>query len=68
MLKRWTNKTEAIKIACPACGAGPGEACKQDPVKTPSHMARHEAAIERGAKVVKHQDVPNPSPELAESA
>jgi hypothetical protein len=41
-----TNRSDAQAVACPECGAAPGEPCARE---IPSHAARHAAAVERGA-------------------
>lgn len=43
-----TTREEALKVACPSCGAAAGEPCRRDEVP-PSHRERHAAAIANGA-------------------
>ena len=46
MEKIRTSRDEARAVACPTCGAAPGEPCNRD---VPSHAARHETAVAAGA-------------------
>jgi hypothetical protein len=41
-----TNRSDSRAVACPDCGAAPGEPCDRD---VPSHAARHERAVAGGA-------------------
>jgi hypothetical protein len=46
--KRWVRRADALKVPCPQCSAETGHACAHDPIKVPSHLARHEAALAAG--------------------
>jgi len=41
-----TNRADSRLVACPVCGAEPGEPCVRD---APSHAARHAVAVAHGA-------------------
>ena len=41
-----TNRSDSRTVACPDCGAAPGEPCVRD---APSHAARHALAVAAGA-------------------
>ena len=46
MEKIRTNRADSRTVACPVCGAAPGEPCVRD---APSHAARHAVAVAHGA-------------------
>jgi len=48
MEKIRTSREASRTVACPTCGAAPGEPCRRE-ADTPSHSARHEAAVDAGA-------------------
>ena len=55
MEKIRTTRSGSRTVACPTCGAAPGQPCTQpDP---PSHAARHEAAVAAGAPRAARSDV-----------
>jgi hypothetical protein len=45
-------RTPALRVACPHCGANPGQSCTRPTPKGPKHMTPHPSRVEAGELTV----------------